>query len=151
MLVGQEWLIKQIHLAGKPKNTLVATGGDLNVGVLHLTEEFSLTLDFFTNSQGVKIHRFCFGDLRVIEIKSDIEWNTIKEVIQTALTEAGNSPDYINEVIQSFTSVLFDSLLQFQQDEYLHKLTTYHPYDNLDEVTEAEENQLLGTLTKEPA
>ncbi len=150
MLVGQEFLIKEIYLAGKPTNTHVNVGGDGYVGILHLTDEFSLTLDEFVNKYGKRVHRFGFGDQSSVIVANHIDWQLVTNTIKTALTEVGHSDEFINDVINSFKSVLFDSLLQFQQDEYLAELIQEDPIQTLKQSEEADSDKLLSHLMEQP-
>lgn len=121
LLVCQEFIIRQIHMAGKPENTLMKTD-DSHVAILEIpTSNFTLTLDRHINVHNIPVHQICF-DEEVVDIANMSQLIRIKSNIFKKLSAAGHQSEFIEKVLQSLTRVLFDDLLLMQQEKYLKEL-----------------------------
>lgn len=121
MLASQEFLIKHLYKSGIPFNTLVAVKGR-HEAELAVSQDFSVSLALVTNSHGVKVHKFYLGDQQILSVSSSIDFNNAQTLIAETLIKAGCSEEYAKEVKQSFHCVMFNSLMNLQQDVYLEKL-----------------------------
>lgn len=121
MLVSQERLILDFHLNENFTNTHFELG-DKHLAVLHLSETYSLYLEEFKNSHGIKMHAFYFNDFERIPVSSMGDCKIVQSRLKELLIAANHSEEYIAEVYQSFKRVLHDSLVQYHLEEYFTEL-----------------------------